>query len=401
MGFHPMHFNGMNFKTAGGTIIAPVVGNCASVMPQYNWQANDQMSREELAHAIAIAESEIEEHVGYPLAPRWVETEQHQYPHLYRHAAEYEPGADAEGWYRGVRTPISQLISGGVRASTLLDDDAAVTYSDPDGDGFPELATISIPAATEPNHGEVHLFFAGHDDEEGWEIRPLKSVSWAAGTLTVTLDTWLLVNPALWERFNTDAEDPSFRIQTLEDTSDADEFVQEVAAYRIYNDTTAVSATFIWNHTVETQSGVFVVDEVDGFGRPIPATYDSADARWETDPWTVCNDIPDRVRVSYYAGDRDSRFIAERSLDPLSNFWAETITMLATARMPRPVCTCGAAKAKYEDWRIDVTLTTPEGKTYNRPVEMVDNPFGPHKGEMQAWQRILKTSKRRARSAVI
>src|SRR3990167_2973410 len=192
-GLSPVHFQG-----AAGSNYWPVVGSCDDVWKQWSWQRFDVISKEDLAQSIHDAEEDIKRVLGFPVAPEFVTGEKQTYPKFFD-TTYYGGPVSATGLRnKAINTRYGRVIAAGRRATTLVDADAAVVYSDPDGDGFDELATITATTSL-TDACEIKLYVAGKSADPTWEIRPLKTKSISGTTLTITLDSWLLIDPTLWE----------------------------------------------------------------------------------------------------------------------------------------------------------------------------------------------------------
>lgn len=129
----------------------------------------------------------------------------------------------------------------GKRAVTLIEAGATVTYSDTNGDGVTDLATITV-STTVTAADELHVFFTAADSlagaaDERWRIEPLR-VSISGGTATITGHRALFVKPSVWRVPYTppaysDASKNSASPQNVAD------FVTTVDVYRVYADPTA------------------------------------------------------------------------------------------------------------------------------------------------------------------
>jgi hypothetical protein len=193
------------------------------------------------------------------------------------------------------------------------------------------------------------------------------------------------------------------------DLSTTANFVTAVDVYREYNDFTQASATFYWEPTpinldvlstctscggtgcvacsLSSQDGcLHARDTEGGIVVPVPATYDASEATWTQDAYTVCRD-PEQVKINYYAGEYDNRWLEGASCETLSNYWAHAIAWLATARLDRPPCSCRNVKAKFDSFQKDLALSAAEG-TQQMTFGLLNNPFGTRRGEVQAWQRV-------------
>lgn len=385
LGINPIHFSG-----AVGSLIWPDNGACADVWPQYGWQTSEELvGREDVAMAVASVEEDFKNEIGYSVAPTWETDEDQKWPYndLKQHV---------------VQTNYGMLIAPGRRAVILIDADAAVVYSDPDADGWDELATITVSTEL-TDIREIKVYTAGEDGEPEWEIRPLKSITIAGGVATITLDAWLLINPDLWERFPTNEGYPAL------DVTDDDIYVDVVDVYREYNDTSQAGITFYTGSAgngicgcggvgcqvcaVETQGGCFqIYNNRTGVIVPYPADY--SEGAWALNRLANCRP-PLRVSLSYYAGDRDKRYLTSKSLDPLSHYFAEAIVWASVARLPKDFCSCNNIRQKVMRWQTDASrfregAANAELYTHFDKEDVFSCPFGTRVGEVMAWKRVAR-----------
>jgi hypothetical protein len=416
MGINPLHFSGA--LTPGlDPVIFPDTG-CDSIWKKYDWQDIDKVSLYQLAQLIHDAEQEVMNIIGYPVAPLWLEEEHHSYPRPFLREA-YGTGYDVRGRKKSIITEQGKIIQAGQRAVTYIGTatklGASLVFSDNDGDGYAETATVTLPT-TETNINELKLYFTGTGGSLDWEIRPVRSKRLTGGNVEFVLDSWLLINPELYELPTT-----SDGLAAI-DVSTTNNYVDEVDIYREYSDVTSPSAVFYWdsdglsstflicpscgtinctNCAYDAQNGCAIARSP-GIGElaVYPATYDADSASWIGATWSNCIE-PDIVKVYYLAGDQSQEYLQGRVYEPLSHFWAQTIAWIATARIDRPVCACGNVHAAVEDLRRDMSKS--EGReTYFLPRFALESPFGTRKGEVMAWRRIAKASPaRRMKSAVI
>lgn len=383
---NPVHFSG-----GVGSPIWPANGACQDIWPQYSWQTDEELvGREEVAMAIANAEQDIKNALGYSPAATWEIDEAHPYS-INRHLRTFP----------STRTEFGMVVGPGRRAVTLIDDNAAVTRSDPNADGWAELATVTV-STTVTDVREVKVYFAGHDGDPEWEIRPLRSVTISSGVATILIDAWLLFDPDLWEA-HPNTEQPFAGI----DIADSDNFVTVVDVYREYNDTSLAGVTFFSGGdglaccggagcdvcAGSSYEGCFSVrDERLGTVAPFPATYNG-------DAWTYyypshC-ERSQRISLNYYAGLRDKAYLRRKSLDPLSHYMAEAIVWLSVARLPDAICNCNNIRDRIEDLQKDASMIREGGAVsplYARfeKMDTFHNPFGYRVGEVKAWQRVIR-----------
>lgn len=409
MGVSPVHFNGGD----GNSIqIFPLRANCSDFWPQYAWQYNDRLSREELARAIYGAEQDIARAVGYFPAPTWIAQEIQPIARHYRRDLWQAGARNVRGAHKSVKLQYGKFIQAGRRAVSAVEAGAAVVRTDPDGDGYSELATITS-ATTLTDECEIKLYFAGKSGAPEWEIRPLLSKTITGGNVVITVNSWQLFDPALWELY------PGESIQsgpfTAIDINTAGNYVTTVDVYREYNDFSQASAVFYWepdpiNSTgfcstcagsgctacsLTTQNGCLHQrgSPDAGIGVPVPGSYSASTSAWSQAAFSVCRD-PDSVKVYYFCGDLAEGWLGGSTCEALSEIWAQTIAELATARLSKPPCSCNHVRARYEELRRDLAVIGRESSTILDP-NLLSNPFGTRAGELMAWRRIQGLMPRR------
>ncbi len=404
-GINPAHFNQTGAVSLDPAIFPLSDNKCNDIWFQHSWQDADSISREDLARAIYDAEQEIAREIGYTLAPQWVANEVHSYPRsFYRDV--YGVGLNVRGQFKSIKPRYGKFIEAGRRAVTLIGDSATVVYTDSNSDGFFDIATITT-ATTLTDVCELKVYFEDEAGAQEWEIREPRTKAIVGANVVFTFDSWLFVDPDLWEQYPDSDGNP-----TQIDISTVANFVTTVDVYREFTDFTQASAQFFWERqpvrnvnqifcgscggvgcevcTLITQDGCLHVRNVKtGIVVPVPATFDVADNRWEGAAWTECRE-PDQVKLWYFAGELDERFLRDESCQPLSNFWAHTIAWLATARLERPFCSCGNVTAWATDLRTDLAFTGTDTSFFITTEMINQNPFGTRRGEVKAWQRVAK-----------
>jgi hypothetical protein len=280
---------------------------------------------------------------------------------------------------------------------------ATVTLTDDDSDGFNETALISIATVlTDPC--EIKVYYPGTDGEQDYEIRPARVKTISGGTLTIKFDAWQLFKPELLAAW---PGDYTVQPDYIDATSSAS-YLSEVDVYREYADPEE-QCTLYW----EGAPGSSVCGTCGGSGcnscspitqtaciQPklakngsvivVPSTY-SAGAHT---PSTFCaGREPDRVFASYQSGASELYKGCKRVPDDL----ARAITYMATARLSRPLCTtCQNVKDMEDRLREDLIFITGGETSDTRFVtpEVIGNPFGTRRGEVEAW-RIIRNRVRR------
>lgn len=383
MQISPAHFNGLASAT-----IFPLTNRCSDVWKRYDWQSPDSVSWESLNQAILEAERNIKDYLRYSVAPEWT-VELLQWPSIHRR----------DSYAVVLNAPITlgydYLISPGVRAVELIKSAAAIAYSDADGDGFNELATITAPTTLTAVTG-IKAYVSGKSGAIDWELRPIRSKAISAGTLTIQMDAVYLTNPDL------QSLPPTSDGEEALDLLDATNYLTTLDIYREYSDTTVTTAELYWRSTCNycggigcqacyssTQTGCArVMSSRPALVEVNVATYDVVQDAWYFSPWGI--DLPpEQVKVWYYAGQISDRYKNGHDYDPLDQSLAQCIAWLATARLERPFCNCGTATALANRLMMDMAVT--EGDvSKNIAFEELDNPFGTRLGELWAYRRLRK-----------
>lgn len=399
MGIPPMHF--ARGSTPG---LSPRVfpeTTCESVWYKYDWQDADKVSWYQLALTIQAAEHELATLLGWWPAPVWIENEEYPYPRPYRREY-FGIGLDVRNELKGISLNTGKFIGGGRRAVSLVGTatvaGGSLTYSDQDGDGYEETATIVLATAL-TDEREIKAYFAGFDGVQEWEIRPTRSVSISGGNVTMVFDSWQFIDPDLYEEYPTD--DDVNGLDTI-DISTPTNFVTSVEVYREYTDTTQAAARFYWESDCVlcgglsdtcsacsplTQDGCLSTrNGKAGIAVPAPASYDSVEARWEQAGWSGPVE-PQRVHLWYKAGEVSQEYEKRRKVDPLSDFWAKTIAWLATSRIERGLCGCTNVQAISAYLREDLLISNREQSIFV-PIEVQNCPLGTTRGEVAVWKRI-------------
>lgn len=411
MGLDPVRFSGgAPVNLASGATLFPLLNDVKNIWPQSSWLSTDQIGRDELARIIAEAERDIAEFLGYWPAPVWISQEMHPYPKGYQ-PGRVGFGLGTDGKFRALKTKFAKFIQGGRRAVTLVEAGAAVVYSDPDGDGFNELATVTVLNVTQTDECKLKAYFASHGGAQAWEIREPLSKSLAAGTLVLTFRPWQLLDPDVQRGFP--ADEPMLTGTGLNMT-DTDNLVDTIDVYYEYTDTTQAQALFYFEGypsnlgafpaalsgcsccdgdgcaacTQNTQNGCLTWRDVDrGLVVPIPASYDEDSGEWVSADWT-CSREPDSVKLYYQAGAVSNEFRSGSSCREMESQLERAIAYLATARVGIEYPSNNNVKALVRDLDVDLTRQVQDGDSYRTSFEVLDCPFGTKKGEVQAWRLL-------------
>lgn len=218
-----MQLNQFNYNQLDGAQ-APLNVGCAEVYvkPQ----------RDNIANALAQAGAYAADQLGY-----------HVRPTFKRAVIPLSRGFPLE--LQTLKLPTGGYLQAiGRRATTLIQAAAPVVYSDGDGDGFNDLATITI-ANTTVDASQIQVFFtvangAPQAADELWQIEPLM-VRKSGNTATITGHMSLFALPSIWALPYTP---PNYVVKNNADSNDPLNYVTTVDVYRVYPDST--NAVTLW-----------------------------------------------------------------------------------------------------------------------------------------------------------
>jgi hypothetical protein len=395
IGYNPWHFWGLADNN-----IVPVTSKCNDVVHEYGWQGTDEAGRADIRAAILNAENIIKDNIGFWPAPVYTESKV-AWPR-YNNQRHYRLArVDVRGGWLPVDTGDGHIQVCGVEAFTLIEADQMVVYSDEDGDGLDENATITLPTTvTDPNEIAIYVQTASRlleDNElsERWRIEPV-NVTISGGFATIKGKSWQFVEPILYEDKSHYPIDPTF----------AATFMPAISVYRRYTNMAGVDSNtdsqsaLIWesrpcnccgstilNSTDPASEGwvagrAGVRDSYNGYVTPAEATWDAVNLQWvhPCNCMDTCGE-PDKVLIRYLAG------LPLDSYGWMQNWMRTTVARLATAEMTRRICACDQANREFSNWQLDVSRTN-STETYSVSPELLSNPLGTRRGHLYAWQQI-------------
>lgn len=373
LGLSPWEFNGMTYP-------GPKSKQCKAVFRQFQWQ-QDHLSREEVAQAIADAESMLADELLYWPAPKYFIDSVVQYPRPLRRE-QFGYGGTPRGEPKSVQLPWHRVVSGGLFNRTLIGTISSISADDLDGDGVNETFTASISDAaiatiTDPN--ELGLYFDdddrhGEDVHETWRVRPVK-VSISGDTATFTGHRTLLVKPAPESGVSPDDTDSS---------ADAN-YVTSLLCYRAFTNTASADDTpyqgvAIWNNDPAClQNCTFSIKALclaqfqNEQGR-VTASFGSP-SQW---PFPVRE--PDRLQVNFYAGLALENGQMQREM-------AKCVTYLSTALLAHEKCGCDQSSRILAYWRSRV-IKFQDSSANATAYANSTNPFPATNGGAWAWNRV-------------
>jgi hypothetical protein len=380
IGLNPLYFNGFSSTKFKNTI-------CGDVFFQYDWQFSDRIGRETIAQAIQQAEMEMEAEAGFYLMPTWTAEERLPYAIPGVPGAFGINGVNPKGLYKSVEANHGYIISGGIQEKTLIESGAAIVRSDPDGDGYSELATVTV-AVTFTNIDEVRAYYHSQDGDDAYEIRPIK-VKINGGFAYITFYSWQVPLLASLEVLSVSPLDADV----------AANYETTIDVYRVRNDP-STQVQFMWENTdpevsssqFSTQAGCFHLrDPRRGVVVPSPGTWNSTSQDFDVADWLVYHD-PDQIRLWYYSGWQDNT--VKRPYCDMSNYWKFAVAVFAVSKFERAVCGCSNVNQFVEKWRRDAAFQSMNEGGFQATPEMMSNKLGTSLGALYAYKQIHRNGVR-------
>lgn len=367
MGINPWEFNqiGEGFPSVNQA-------QCPYVWFQMPWQ-EDFLSREELARTILRAENALAQVLNYWPAPKALVNEPHPYPRPFNRML-YGGAGTPRGQWKSVQLNYGRVQGGGLLARSVINLAGAVALTDNDGDGVADRFTVT-QATTVTDPDEIAVYFTSADRngkpiEEQWRLRPV-DVAISGGNAIITGHPSLLVKPDLTTITNPD----------VLNVTTAANFVTTLEVYRLYLDTTSTTTipaqgTALWENpdcdVPPCSSEWLPVCIGNRNGEMGQVTVDYYQGGLYSPP---SDREPDRVLLNYLAGEPLVNGQMNREM-------ADIVAYLATAWLPVTKCGCDRSNRILDYWRGIETVDT-EGA-----VPPSDNPFGPQRGAVYAWERV-------------
>jgi len=286
--------------------------------------------RDIIGRYLAEAQFEIEQVTGYPLSPRWITDEEH----------EYSPILIAN-WAR--------VIEPGVRAESDIALDEAINMAGDPGIVGPVATTVT-------EESEIRVF---HPDSD-IEIHP-SQIYIAGGFVTIDIPRARLVNEA-------NADNPATGLEY----DDLGNFEPSVDVKRVYT-SIATEGTLKWPHACSsgacctcgehTQDACMtVVDKHNGIIDILPGTYSGGS--WGAAA-SCCSGKPTMAEINYKAGITTTKQAED------------AIIRLAHSKMPHSPCGCEFARNMWiRDRNVPPMVTR----------ERINCPFGMSDGAWIAWR---------------
>jgi hypothetical protein len=401
IGIDPVHFNQVTIGDPIGDTGYPLDPATLPDMPmvQYSWQMDDRIGREEIAQAIASAEEQMMEWLGYALRPTWAYSKLVEVPRPNDVLLWNGTGLNPRGDWQTIKAGQGYFIAGGAERKDLVASGQSIVYSDANGDGYFETATVAVSTSvTEPS--EIAVYYPGQFADDTFEIRPTKvTIDSNTGVATVTFRREQVVNLDLLETFHATA------VEGLDDAN----FLTVVDVYRHWTDP-SLQVQLEWhgglcgwcNTIAGSNPGCGACTGGFGYGclsprdarlgrlAYSPGSWDATSNSWLSTPWQGWRQ-PDSLRLYFQHGWRAERpnvgalGLWQNRMDPS---WARYVAAFATALLDRPLANKSTLRAFQGSMQEDLALNTSGdggSSNYQNRGLVLDNPFGTKRGMVIAW----------------
>ena len=386
---------------------------CTPVIQEYDWQGHDAPGRQDIAEAIVTAETRLFDYLRYEVAPRY-KYDTLPWPRLADRRMIRVGAYDADMRWLNVDLREGFLQGIGAELLTPIQLGAPIVFSDPDGDGLPELATIGPIATTVTDISQIALYVPaayrlGLDASTSEQYRIQPSIATiSGGFVTIRAYGYTFMLPSLKEGYATTVVDPAVptNFMTTVDVyqrslaTGASAVAVDVSQGVVYWETRpyhgwwcqcgscGTSPTFngsVYDPGAVAQAAARVGIRNARTGNVIPAeaVYNTTDGTWAALNWSMCED-PDRVLIRYLAGQ-------PLGVDGfMDRKWRNIVTRFAAAELKRQIVGCEAANRALEYWQQDMSkIGNASTDLFNVSARVTDNPFGTRRGHVYAWSQVM------------
>lgn len=402
-GINPWFFWGISANTPAGlrqTAQADVVWRNDA------WQSDDDAGRNDVVAAIRSAERLLLAYCGYRPGPQYTEATV-DWPRLGDTWLSRSAPINARGQWLSVALPEGLLQAVGTEQLTLVGT-ASMTYSDPDGDGVSELATVT-QATSVTDAAQLCLYFQASDRLDGaplgdaWRIRPV-NVRISGGVATITAPAWLFVRPIQYQGIAVQDLNPATAgvlatsVDVVQRTTLTSGTTVDTAQAVVTWETRPCWGWWCCDWPSDPTGGsrfdpaaisqavcrVATRDARTGLVAPAPALYHSDTGVWTAPDPAVCW-APDRVTVRYLAG------VPSPDGQQLAREWQTVVARLAAAELGRPIDAKQPANKELARWQHDRARSAgANDEAYQVASADLDNPFGSRAGHIQAWRYVQR-----------
>ena len=383
-----MQYNPWHFWQWSNSLV-PLSSDCNTLVRAYGWQDADRAGRDQIVNAINRAETLMHDYAHFWPTPRpFSETQIYPIqPSLFQY-----PRITLEHKY-------VQALGTEQETDSATE---AIVYTDEDGDGLVDTATLTatVTAGTLPSEIVVRFLAADCGPVAISEL-PLRSVAVSGVNATITINAWACARPIRYQGRGGVALNPSdvppsatspyatsatVLRRRCDPTGTSAATVMITAEYDTNpapwgsgccsnpgnpssNDPAATATVLARGTIIDSRAGIVAFGE---------ATYNTTTGTWYQNCIDWCRYPPNRVTVNGYAGfPLNGIAIDDR--------WAQVIGRLAGAELARPICACTSANKELYEWQTDLSRTGATNELFAAPSDMT-NPLGSRRGQIYAWR---------------
>lgn len=387
---------------------------CTPVIQEYDWQGHDAPGRQDIMEAIVTAETRLFDYLHYEVAPRY-KYDTLPWPRFADRRMMRTIIEDADGRWLNVDLREGFIQGTGAELLTPIQLAVPIAFSDPDGDGLNELATIGpipIPATiTDPTQITLYVsstYRLGLDDTTGeqYRIEPTKATI-SGGNVTIRAYGYTFMIPALKEGYATTVVDPANPANFM---TTVDVYQRSLATGVDAVAVTSSQGVVYWETypyhgwwcqctgcggpnfggsisdpaaVAQAAARVGIRNARTGNVIPAEAIYDTSTGIWSGLSWANCTE-PDRVLVRYLAGH-------PLGVDGfMDRKWRNIVTRFAAAELKRQIVGCEAANRALEYWQQDMSkIGNASTDLFSVSDRITNNPFGTRRGHVNAWTQVM------------
>lgn len=392
MGLHPWH----SWQLANQLI--PINSACNASVFESAWQAADRVGRSDIRRAIARAEDLFKQYTNYEARPKY-KTATLPWATMGDYRITRFVDSNPYGRWLGYQLPEGYIRALGYQ-HTIDHGQHDVVYTDEDGDGLYETATLTVNHLDYESLDEILIEFVPGDylyEGDANRVYPRHVFSTGNHT-TIVMDTPTLIKPILATRAIVSTLDPSILPPNVKspfprhlnvsrqycdpdgttiDTAQA-VLIWETAPFpawarpwssfgTITQDPSALAYAIARGNIRNSRQGIVYAGE---------SVYDDATGTWTGNVGFAECRPPDRVLYRYLAG------VDDYNTDIV-------ISRLAAAELSKPICACSQAQRMVSEWQIDISRTSRD-ESYIMASD-INNPLGVKRGHLYAWRSIQQS----------
>ena len=388
MSINPLAFNNIDI----GNCVEDAINGC-KMWAQDTYQ--DEFNIETLATYIQLAEQKIESYLGVKVAPTAICHEQIEIPYYYRREL-----GKLDLQQLKFQTAYKEVRKFGQEKRKFLGE-ATIVYTDEDGDGFKEIATLTLTT------DEVDLDYCGIEVDicptaRCNNICPVINIDLNVleGILTIKSYTWLF-------RKEENIKIGFSKLHRSIDGCDTDNFLDCVGVYYRSIDPCKPQAEIVWNRTDKCFNDTFwtsasscgrdcstfrlpacvkILDKCRGIFQLEYQRYDDTGCLVSGCTCNLPCFPPDYIEVNYISGCKSNCTSCNDCgvCDQLER----TVAILAAAMLPQAFCNCTCLQTQLQYYQTNATAKANGILTYGVPFEILNNPFGQRFGEIEAYQNL-------------